>query len=70
MKKLDRSRLTLTGPELQVPKGCCLIEMAKSDSLHAVGLTQEETWQNKTHEQVHVAQREAAARDTFSTADG
>ena len=34
------------------------------------GLTQEETWQNKTHEQVHVAQREAAARDTFSTADG
>ena len=35
-----------------------------------LGLTQEETWQNKTHEQVHVAQREAAARDTFSTADG
>lgn len=35
-----------------------------------MGLTQEETWQNKTHEQVHVAQREAAARDTFSTADG
>ena len=29
------------------------------------GLTQGETRQNKTHEQVHVAQREAAARDTF-----